>query len=69
LYTDGVIEQRGRGGEQFKRHRLAEALVGLGTSSRGPSHALDACYKTLLKFADREALDDDSTIVVVQRKI
>jgi sigma-B regulation protein RsbU (phosphoserine phosphatase) len=68
LYTDGVIEQRGRSNEQFKRHRLGEALPRLSEVSGGPAEALERCYKTLLAFAERPELDDDSTVIVVQRR-
>jgi serine phosphatase RsbU (regulator of sigma subunit) len=58
LYSDGIVEQRGPGGEFFGTDRLASAL--------GPAQTerddVDNAFRALETFAGRTTWDDDATL-------
>jgi len=61
LYTDGVSEAVGRGGEEFGASRVYEALADAGAC--GAKDRVQALQKRLLEFAGGEKQRDDVTIV------
>jgi sigma-B regulation protein RsbU (phosphoserine phosphatase) len=64
VYTDGLIEQQNAAGEQFRRQRLERTVA---QWSGKISDLVDECYRTVQRFAGGEELDDDSTLLVLQR--
>jgi Cu+-exporting ATPase len=61
LYTDGVTEARGAGGEMFGTDRLDQALLSPASSAAGTvQHMLDA----LEAFGGLTGMRDDSTLVL-----
>ncbi len=64
LYTDGVIEARGRGGERFGEDRLRQGLAGCTT----PDSAVEQVRQALDGFG-AEGRQDDAAVVVVRRRL
>jgi sigma-B regulation protein RsbU (phosphoserine phosphatase) len=56
VYSDGIVEQRGQGG-QFGAARLQEAARGVGT----PAEDIERLFKALGAFSPGMMLDDDAT--------
>ncbi|MGA2327874.1 MAG: PP2C family protein-serine/threonine phosphatase [Bryobacteraceae bacterium] len=65
LYTDGFSEAQDACREEYGRERLAE-VVG-GCRRLGPREVIGACLEDLAKFRSLTPLDDDLTLMVVQR--
>jgi serine phosphatase RsbU (regulator of sigma subunit) len=63
LYTDGVIEARGRDGERFGEERLRHGLAGSTT----PDSAVEQVRGALDGFG-AEGRQDDAAVVVVRRR-
>ena len=63
LYTDGVIEARGRDGERFGEERLRDGLAGSTT----PDSAVEQVRGALDGFG-AEGRQDDAAVVVVRRR-
>jgi serine phosphatase RsbU (regulator of sigma subunit)/pSer/pThr/pTyr-binding forkhead associated (FHA) protein len=63
LYSDGIIEQRAPGGEQFGAARLGSALSG---SSSAADDVRIAC-EALRQFAGTTTWDDDASIASITR--
>jgi sigma-B regulation protein RsbU (phosphoserine phosphatase) len=57
VYSDGIVEQRGQGGQQFGASRLQEATKGPGT----PAADVDRLFQALGAFSPGLMLDDDAT--------
>ena len=66
LYTDGVTEAVNNAGEQFGRERLSKAIAEVGSVSA--SARLNFILKELHSFTNGVPLDDDITLIVLQRK-
>ncbi len=64
LFTDGLVEQRGPGGEQLGAERLAGALAGAGSPFEDVSRLFDA----LTRFAGARTLDDDATGASIEHR-
>ncbi len=64
VYTDGMVEQQNAAGEQFRRHRLERTIGEWGGTISG---LVDECYRAVQHFAGGEELDDDSTLLVLER--
>lgn len=65
LYTDGVTESRGAGGELFGQERLEAALA--VASGREPEAILDSVRSALREFTAGAPNADDVTMVAVKR--
>ncbi|HEX5139020.1 MAG TPA: GAF domain-containing SpoIIE family protein phosphatase [Planctomycetota bacterium] len=65
LYTDGVTEARGAGGELFGQERLTEALV--GAARKEPEAILEEVRGKVRDFTGAGRNDDDVTMVAVKR--
>ncbi len=65
LYTDGVTEARGAGGELFGQERLEGALS--GAAKHEPEAILDSVRGALRDFTGGAKNDDDVTMVAVKR--
>jgi hypothetical protein len=63
LYTDGVTEARGAGGELFGPERLESALK--GTADQEPEAILDGVRASVRAFTGGARHDDDITLVAV----
>lgn len=65
LYTDGLTEARGRGGEEYGAERLGALL----DARRGlPARQLvEACHADLVSFLGGARPSDDLTLMVLQR--
>ena len=66
LYTDGITEAVNSEGEQFGKHRLAQAIEASGALSA--SAKLAFILKELQAFAGDVPFDDDITLIILQRK-
>jgi serine phosphatase RsbU (regulator of sigma subunit) len=64
LYTDGVVEERGRGGELYGVERLDKVLA---TNAELPAKALAAAILDDCRAFGGGALADDCAIVVIKR--
>ncbi len=65
LYTDGVVEQRSPGGEEFGTSRLRRLLA--GKLDRPAREAVDAVFAAVDQFAEGEPTADDQTVVIIRR--
>lgn len=65
VYTDGLIEARGGGREEFGLGRLADVLV--RHRAEGPEAIADACLGAVRSFSAGHRLADDLTLVVLAR--
>lgn len=63
-YSDGVVESRGRGDEEFGVGRLAEAVRAANGSSA--NRTLFSALGAALDFAGGRQLEDDLTLLVVR---
>lgn len=61
IYSDGVIEQRGAGGELFGKERLITAVSGAATAGEQTR----AVFAALAAFSGTLTLSDDATVAVV----
>lgn len=61
VYSDGVIEQRGAGGELFGQQRLIEALL----PQSSPGDLTRAVFTALAAFSGTLTLSDDATVAVI----
>lgn len=57
LFSDGLIDQRAPGGEEFGMDRLREAL----SASANPDDDIQHIFDRVLAFAQTSSLDDDAT--------
>ena len=64
LYSDGLVEATGPGGEEYGEGRLRELLA--TTASGGPEDILDAILASASAFAGPAPLHDDLTLVVAK---
>jgi len=64
LYSDGLVELRNDLGEEFGGHRAADVLRGGGPA---PEIA-DNLLRAVEDFHDLERLDDDLSLIVLQRR-
>ena len=64
LYTDGITEAMSPFGETFGEERLIE---GLESSPGGPSRVMGAVLVAVNAHAEGARLQDDATLVLVQR--
>ncbi|HEY3318120.1 MAG TPA: SpoIIE family protein phosphatase [Coriobacteriia bacterium] len=62
LYTDGVIEARGRGGKQFGEDRLVELLA--EEPAHEPIRVVDRIYDDVMSFTGNELSDDMALLAV-----
>jgi serine phosphatase RsbU (regulator of sigma subunit) len=60
LYTDGIVEARGPGGQEFGRERLERVL--LNAADAQPAEFLDSLFRTISGTAQ----EDDLTAVLAQ---
>jgi len=67
LYSDGLVEARNPGGEEFGFRRLETALAGL--AHRSPSALMTGLLDELDRFRSGVPLPDDLTLVVVSRRL
>ena len=66
LYTDGIVEHRNEGREEFGEDRLIETLK---TWIHLPARqVLDKVYEAVWEFSPGTVPDDDMTMVVLKRK-
>ena len=65
LYTDGVVEARGRDGEEFGVHRLADLLEREASSERAPEEVLRRLVRAVLEHQGGP-LRDDATLVLLR---
>jgi serine phosphatase RsbU (regulator of sigma subunit) len=65
FYTDGMVEGRGRDGEQFGVFRLGDLLEREAASGRPPEEILRRLVRSVLDHQDGD-LRDDATIVLLQ---
>jgi sigma-B regulation protein RsbU (phosphoserine phosphatase) len=61
VYSDGIVEQRGQGGEQFGAARLQDSVKGEGS----PQQDVDRLFDALRSFSPGLMLDDDATVASV----
>jgi phosphoserine phosphatase RsbU/P len=64
IYTDGVIEQTGMGGELFGSQRLQEVLAACGSCD--PATIKQRIVEELREFACDQPLEDDVTFLVLE---
>jgi sigma-B regulation protein RsbU (phosphoserine phosphatase) len=64
LYSDGVIEQRNPGGEQFSHQRVSQFIA----DGAMPSADVAAVIGAVESHAGRIELDDDTTVASIQWK-
>jgi len=67
LYTDGLLEARSRGGEEYGERRLAEVLA--GQRDLDPEALIRACLGDLSSFCAGQPLHDDLTLMALQRSV
>lgn len=65
-YSDGVVESRGRGGEEFGAGRLGEAIR--ATNGSSANQTLFSTLGAVLDFAGGRPLEDDLTLMVVRHR-
>jgi sigma-B regulation protein RsbU (phosphoserine phosphatase) len=65
LFSDGLVELRNDVGEEFGQERVADVLRGGGSA---PEIA-DNLLHTIEDFHDLERLDDDLSLIVLQRRM
>lgn len=65
-YTDGVSEANDNEGREFGIDRILEVVR--QHSSGTASEICDQLYRTVAKFAQRDSLDDDVTVMVLKMK-
>jgi sigma-B regulation protein RsbU (phosphoserine phosphatase) len=63
LYTDGVIDAQGPGGERFRRQGVERAL---GEEFESAQEVVDAVVHAIRKFRGGHGLGDDLTLVAIQ---
>lgn len=66
LYTDGILEARNPGGEQFGAARLEEAALAAAGGTVNGAMLLARLRAALAAFAAGRPLDDDLTLAVVE---
>ncbi len=66
LYTDGVSEAPGQGGEQFGMHRIENTVLGL--TRWDPETVLTALSERVAAFSGLPDPQDDLTIVCLNRR-
>lgn len=66
LYTDGIVEARNAGGEEFGTSRLEEATLTASQSAADGAGLLVRLRAALATFAAGRPLEDDLTLVVVE---
>ncbi|MFM8605383.1 MAG: PP2C family protein-serine/threonine phosphatase [Cyanobium sp.] len=67
LYTDGVTEASGFGGERFDEERLVRAFHGACRSGLGAQAILDQLFERLDRFVGPDhQLEDDASMVVLK---
>jgi serine phosphatase RsbU (regulator of sigma subunit) len=64
-YSDGVVESRGHGDEEFGLKRLTDAVR--ASNGASASQTLFSTLGTVLDFAGGRQLEDDLTLMVVRR--
>jgi sigma-B regulation protein RsbU (phosphoserine phosphatase) len=64
LYSDGLIELRNDAGEEFGEERVADVLRRAGPSPK----IADNLVRAIEEFHDLERLDDDLSLIVLQRR-
>ncbi len=65
LYTDGVIEVKGRKKEEFGLERLKKEI--LRVKDLPPAEAAERIVQGVFEFSGREELSDDLTLLVLKR--
>jgi sigma-B regulation protein RsbU (phosphoserine phosphatase) len=65
IFTDGLVEAHDRNNEQFGNDRMLEAIVKHGKS--GPHQLIAALLKEVETFLGGKPLEDDVTLIAVQR--
>jgi hypothetical protein len=65
LYTDGVVEARNAGGEEFGVERLADFLVRAQAAEEPPAETMRRLSKAILNHQGTP-LEDDATLFLVQ---
>ena len=65
LYTDGVVEAEGSGGEQYGLERLCAALSD-GRMEKEPQRRIEAVLEDVKRFCAEKDLADDVTLVAVR---
>ncbi len=63
LYTDGVVESKGRHNELFGTNRLRDVFERVDS---GPRELTDTIYREIAGWQNIDELDDDLTFVAVQ---
>lgn len=63
LYTDGVIDAQGPGGERFRRQGVERAL---GEEFESAQEVVDTVVQAIQKFRGAHGLGDDLTLVAIQ---
>lgn len=65
LYSDGVVERRRGGGEEFGLHRLEEAVI--RHQEQSATAILDRILEAVTLFGDPPEFEDDVTLVVIKK--
>jgi serine phosphatase RsbU (regulator of sigma subunit) len=65
FYTDGIVEARDAGGEQFGSERFADFVVKREADGLSPPETLRRLIRTILEH-QRGRLQDDATVLLVQ---
>jgi serine phosphatase RsbU (regulator of sigma subunit) len=68
-YTDGLVEARERGGEEYGIDRLIERLEQESDPQRPLSDVLDDLIAELFSFTGSSAQEDDISILAVRRQL
>lgn len=66
MYTDGIIEAKSAKGEMFGMVRLKKSIA--KHSGKSPAKIIDALSQEVKKFAGRDLLKDDVTLLVLKFK-
>ncbi|MEU4897102.1 PP2C family protein-serine/threonine phosphatase [Streptomyces sp. NPDC044780] len=65
LYTDGVVESRDEGGEQFGLERFADHIIRSTAAGQSAPEVLRLLIHAILDYRHRE-LSDDATILMIE---